>query len=164
MTRERKKAIERASELEIVFTNNISTKNLKILIKAKEDELAADLNQKPEEPKTEEVKETVEPKSEDEKETTEPIQAVIDESKDDTTLRPSATPKEEIPPPKETSKEETTYEDEMEILRTSSCGNYKAKIISVKEAARRSGVTEKEITSSIKSGEPVNGWTFKEVE
>ena len=59
MSNERKQAIERATELGIVFTNNISTKNLKTLINAKEDELSNDLT-----PKSEIQKEVIDPKIE----------------------------------------------------------------------------------------------------
>lgn len=59
MSNERKQAIERATELGIVFTNNISTKNLKTLIKSVEDELTNDLT-----PKDENSKEVIDPKIE----------------------------------------------------------------------------------------------------
>jgi hypothetical protein len=57
-----------------------------------------------------------------------------------------------------------TYEDEMLIKRFSACGNYRTKIKGIKEAARRSGLTVEEVKVGLDSGEPVKGWTFKEVE
>jgi hypothetical protein len=64
----------------------------------------------------------------------------------------------------QTDEQPETYEDEMLIRRFSACGNYRTKIKGIKEAARRSGLTVEEVKVGLDSGEPVKGWTFKEVE
>ena len=59
---------------------------------------------------------------------------------------------------------EVTHDDEMMILRVSVCGNYKARIKGVKEAARRSKLTVDEIKTCLETGKAAsNGYTFKEV-
>ena len=63
----------------------------------------------------------------------------------------------------EVPKEENNYEDEINILRTSPCKNYRVPIVGLKECARRSDITVEEVKESIESGEPVNGWTFSEI-
>lgn len=148
MSNERKQAIERATELGIVFTNNISTKNLKTLINAKEDELSNDLT-----PKSEIQKEVIDPKIET---------PVIKEEIIIDPIENNPLPKIETPTPEENQEE--SYSDEMVIQRISACGNYRAKIIGAKEAARRSNVTVEEVLTSIKDAMPIKGWTFKEVE
>ena len=56
--------------------------------------------------------------------------------------------------------DEKAENEEVNIKRVSSCGNYRATIKGYEETARRSGITVEEVKAAIESGKAVKHFTF----
>ncbi len=141
MSKERAELLALAQAVGLVlgkdFKNNISNTNLQKLIDEKKQSIANAIQAK--EDKTPVIKG-------DESDTEQ--KAPTQEAKEETKEQENA----------------ETYDDEMQIKRISPCGNYKAIIKGIKEAARRTpGVAEDQVKESLENGEPINGWAFTEV-
>lgn len=155
MTDERKALLALAATVGLVvdvdFNKTIKSEKLQEMIDKKQVELENQLKGSTDENNTNDEQENKTP--------------IVDGVKENESNTEDQSPKIDIPTEEDNQENtEEAYElNEMPILRTSQCENYKATIIGIKECARRSGLTVEEVTICLESGESApNGWKSEE--